>query len=447
LRRLTRPAAETETSVERSSFVRFGSHRNSFKPDFHLMLVDQKPTIIDAPPHCRDDKPGDPQPVRRVLHPATILALVAVTGAVGAGAYHLHIGPFARPAPAPAAIEKMQPFIRAGQRITVPEGSPVRTKLVIQPVEEQDIQRRLVLPAVVEADPSHLIKVLPPLAGRATQLKVQLGERVRAGQPLVVIDSPDLTTAYADYDRAKVLMSLALKNRNRQRILGKDGWTDEKDLQQVETDYLAAEVELQRAGARRKKIGVDAETPNKSRNVTVVAPMAGSVIDLGVAPGAFWNDVTAPLMTIADLSTVWVTASVPEKDTSLVSKGQLVDVIFDAYPGEVFKGHVLFVSDVLDPDTRRTKVRIAFDNPNTRLKPGMFANVSFYAPMRRVPVVPTSALVVKDDANQVLVETEPWTFEARTVDIDFQQGDQVVLKGGVKAGDRIVAKGGVLLGD
>ena len=138
--------------------------------------------------------------------------------------------------------------------------------------------------------------------------------------------------------------------------------------------------------------------------MTVVAPMAGSVIDLGVAPGAYWNDATAALMTVADLSTIWVTASVPEKDTALVAKGQSVDVVFSAYPGEVFKGQVLFVSDVLDPDTRRTKVRIAFKNPDTRLKPGMFANVSFYAPVQRVPVVPTSALVLKDDANQVFVE-------------------------------------------
>ena len=385
--------------------------------------------------------------MRRGLHGATILTLVLIAGAAGAGAYRLYITPFGRSAPAPAAVEKVQPVIRAGQRITVPEGSPVRTKLAIQPVEEQDIQRRLVLPAVVEADPAHLIKVLPPLAGRATQLKVQLGERVKAGQPLVIIDSPDLATAYADYDRAKVMLSLALKNRDRQRILGKAGWTDQKDLQQVESDYSAAQVELQRTEARLQKIGVDADTTNKSRTVTVVAPMAGSVIDLGVAPGAFWNDVTAPLMTIADLRTVWVTASVPEKDISLVSKGQQVDVDFAAYPGEVLKGHVLFVSDVLDPDTRRTKVRIAFENPDTRLKPGMFANVSFYAPVRKVAVVPTSALVVKDDANQVLVEVKPWTFEARTVDIDFQQGDQVVLKSGLKAGERVVVKGGVLLGD
>jgi cobalt-zinc-cadmium efflux system membrane fusion protein len=210
---------------------------------------------------------------------------------------------------------------------------------------------------------------------------------------------------------------------------------------------VTAEVELKRSEARLKQIGVEAETTSKSRTVTVIAPMAGSIIDLAVAPGAYWNDPTAALMTVADLRTIWVTANVPEKDTSLVSKGQAVDVAFPAYPDETLKGQVLFVSDVLDPDTRRTKVRIAFDNPDTRLKPGMFANVSFYTPVQRALVVPTSALILKEDVNQVYVETEPWTFEARTVEINFQQGDRAVLKSGLKAGDRVVVRGGVLLGD
>jgi cobalt-zinc-cadmium efflux system membrane fusion protein len=329
----------------------------------------------------------------------------------------------------------------------VPEGSALRTKLAIEPVAEKEIRRDLVLPAVVEADPSHLIKVAPPLAGRVTQLKVQLGERVQAGQPLVVIDSPDLAAAYSDYDRSTVLLALAQKNRDRQRGLEKVGGAALKDLQQAETEYVTAEVEFQRATAHLKQIGVDPDTANKSRTVTVIAPMAGSVIDLGVAPGEYWNDATAALMTVADLSTVWVTASVPESDTALVAKGQAVDVVFAAYPGEAFHGQVLFVSDVVDPDTRRTKVRTAFDNPAMRLRPGMFANVSFHAPSQSMPVVPTSALLLKDDASQVFVETAPWTFQARSVDIGFQQGDEAVLTSGVKAGDRVVVKGGVLLGD
>jgi cobalt-zinc-cadmium efflux system membrane fusion protein len=413
------------------------------------MPADPNPEIQngDVLPHRGDNPPDSHRPVRGTPSWTNFLTLVVVVGVVVVGGYRLRVGPLGGPEPALSIPAKVPALIRAGTRITVPEGSPVRANLAIEPVTEQDVERSLVLPAAVEADPARLIKVLPPLAGRVTQLKVQLGEQVEAGQPLVVIDSPDLAAAYADYDRAKVLLSLALRSRDRQRALIKIGGAADKDVQQSETDYATADAEMQRTEARLKQIGVDAETTGKARTVTVTAPMAGSVIDLAVAPGAFWNDSTAALMTVADLRTIWVTAGVPEKDTSLVARGQPVDVIFPAYPGEVFKGQVLFVSDVLDTDTRRTKVRIAFANPDTRLKPGMFASASFHAPARRAAVVPTSALVVKDDANQVLVEVAPWTFEARTVDIGFQQGDQAILTSGVKGGDRIVVKGGVLLGD
>lgn len=385
------------------------------------------------------------EPILASSPQAKSVAVLLVLAAVAAGAYWL--GRSGHAERDGAIANTVQPLIRAGNRVTVPDGSAVLSGLVIAPVAERDIKRDLVLPAVVEADPAQLIKVSPPLAGRVTQLKVQLGERVEASQPLVVMDSPDLATAYSDYDRAKVLLALALKNRDRQRGLEKIGGAAQKDLQQAETDYVTAEVEYQRATARLRQIGVDPNVTSQSRTVTVSAPMAGSVIELDVAPGEYWNDATASLMTIADLSTVWVTASVPEKDTSLVAKGQPVEVNFPAYPGETFKGQVLFVSDVLDPDTRRTKVRIAFQNADMRLRPGMFAKVSFYAPAQKAAVVPTSALVLKDDASQVFVETAPWTFEARDVDIGFQEGDEAVVTSGVKTGDRIVVKGGVLLGD
>jgi cobalt-zinc-cadmium efflux system membrane fusion protein len=376
--------------------------------------------------------------------------ILMIGAAIGAGAYRLIATPSGGEA---LTIPKAGTpnLIKKGGRIEIPDGSPLRDKLTIDAIGQKEIKRNLVLPAVVEADPARLVKVLPPLAGRVTQLMVQLGEEVVRGQPLAVLDSPDLATAYADYDRAKVLVVLAQRNRDRLRDLARSGGAALREQQQAETDYVTAEVENQRAGARLRQIGVEPDTAsdkvNKSRTVTISAPVSGSVIDLAVAPGALWNDSTAALMTVADLSTIWVTANVPEKDTSLVAKGQSVDIIFAAYPGEVFNGQVLFVSNVLDPDTRRTKVRINIDNTAMRYKPGMFANVTFFAPRQTMPIVPTTALVLKDDANQVFVEMAPWTFEPVPVEIDFQQGDQAVVQSGLKVGDRVVVKGGVLLND
>lgn len=337
--------------------------------------------------------------------------------------------------------------VREGTRISVPDGSPLRGKLTIGVVGEREIQRKLVLPAVVEADPARTVKVLPPVTGRVTDLRVELGERVAQGQELTVIDSGDLAQAYADIEKARSMETLTKKALDRQLGLEKAGGGAIKDREQAQSDYSQAVAELQRAESRLRAMGVPADQKAQSRLLSIKAPASGSVIDLQIARGAFLNDPTAAIMTIANLGTVWVTANLPEKDTASVTKGQDVEVVLAAYPGEVFAGKVLFISDILDPDTRRTKVRIAFENPYVRLKPNMFATATFLAPQRMAQVIPTRALVLKDEADQVFVEVAPWTFEARNVEIGFQQGDQVVVDGGLNAGERIVVKGGVLLND
>jgi membrane fusion protein, heavy metal efflux system len=349
--------------------------------------------------------------------------------------------------PVAALQEEVPMLIREGARISVPDGSPLRGKLTIGPVAQREIQRKLVLPAVVEADPARTVKVLPPVTGRVTDLKVQLGERVVQGQELAVIDSGDLAQAYADIEKARSVLTLTKKALDRQLGLEKAGGAAIKDREQAQNDYDQAVAELERAQSRLRAIGVPADQKEQSRLLTLKAPIAGSVIDLQAAQGAFLNDSTAAIMTIANLATVWVTANVPEKDTALVTKGQEVDVVFSAYPGEVFAGKVLFISDVLDPDTRRTKIRIAFENLDMKLKPNMFADATFLAPRQTMQVVPTRALVLKDETDRVFVEVAPWTFEARPVEVGFQQSDQAVVEHGLKAGERIVVKGGVLLND
>jgi membrane fusion protein, heavy metal efflux system len=378
-----------------------------------------------------------------------VLGLLGLAGVLLTGAYRQIVASYWTKALAegPAKPDSGPLLVREGDRIIVPEGSPLRAKLTVEAVAEQEIRRTLALPAVVEADPSRLVKVLPPLAGRITQLKVQLGERVKEGQPLAILDSPDLGTAYADHERSTVLLELARKSLDRARGLSKIGGAAVKELQQAETDYVTADVEHNRADARLKQIGVNPETSQPMRTVTIAAPIAGSVTELDVGVGAFWNDPNASLMTIADLSSIWVTANVPEKDTALVSKGQQVEVVFAAYPDEIFKGEVLFVSDVLDPDSRRSKVRIAFPNPGIRLKPNMFASVSFLAAAQTAATVPATALVMKNERDRVFVEVAPWTFVPRPVEVNYQQGNSAIIKSGLAAGERAVVKGGVLLND
>jgi membrane fusion protein, heavy metal efflux system len=346
------------------------------------------------------------------------------------------------------AVPRAQaPFSRVGNRIIVPPESLLRSQLVVADVTTKDVSRSLVLPAMVESDPARTVKVLPPVTGRVVELKVQLGERVVEGQDLAVIDSGDLAQAYSDVEKAQSSTTLTKKALDRQLGLLKIGGGAIKDREQAESDYAQAVAELDRAQTRLRSIGVSAEQIAKSRLLTMKAPVTGSLIDLQIAPGAFLNDMTAAAMTIANLNTIWVTANVPEKDISFVFTGQTVNVTFPAYPDKVFSGKVLFVSDVIEPDTRRNKVRIAFDNPDKLMKPNMFANTTFVAPSVSRLIVPTSALLMTNDRTSVFVEVADWAFERRDVEVAYQEGPTAAVKAGLKPGERIVVKGAVRLND
>ncbi len=351
--------------------------------------------------------------------------------------------------PGHAAVqETTQPaLVHQDDKFIVPEGSALRLRLVVQPVVVKKSPHTLTLPAAVEADPARTINILSPVAGKMLKLSVSLGDRVVKGQPLAVIDSGDLAQAYADDDKGRDALQHAESTLERVRGLHKSGAGSLKDLEQAESDYAQVKAEFRRAEARLKEIGVPSQPKDGSRLLTLTAPTTGSITVLATAPGAFVNDLNASLMTIANLDSVWVTANVPEIDIAHIAKGQSVDVSFAAYTGQVFHGTVAFVSDVVEPDTHRNKVRIAFSNQGGKFKPNMFANASFNIPQESAVFVPNSALLMDNDSTVVFVEVAPWTFIKRPVLPGYGEGDGARIDEGLSPGDRIVVKGGVLLSD
>jgi cobalt-zinc-cadmium efflux system membrane fusion protein len=339
------------------------------------------------------------------------------------------------------------PFSRIGNRIVVPPSSLLRSKLVVEDAATKEVARELVLPAVVEADPARTVNVMPPVTGVVVDLMAQLGGRVVKGEQLAVIDSSDLAQAISDEEKARSALKLTKQTLDRLLILEKTSAIAVKDREQAQSDYAQAQSELERTDARLRAIGAPMDQKANSRLLSVKSPVSGSVISLQVAPGAYLNDPTAAMMTIANLDTVWVTANVPEKDVSFIFTGQTVKVAFASYPDRVFNGKVLFISDVIEPDTRRNKVRIAFENADKALKPNMFANVTFVAPSVTRIMVPNSALLMTNDRTSVFVEVASWAFERRDVEIAYQEGAAAAIKSGLEPGERVVVKGGVRLND
>jgi cobalt-zinc-cadmium efflux system membrane fusion protein len=338
-------------------------------------------------------------------------------------------------------------LLRQGDKIVVPEGSALRSRLTVVPARLLATAARLTLPAIVESDPTRTAAVLPALGGRVVEVKVTLGERVSRGQVLAVIDSGDFAQALGDDDKAADALKLSETNLSRQEQQNKIGAASDRDLDQARSDRTQALAEYTRAEARLKALGVSAASRPASRELQVTAPVSGSITALSVAPGMMINDVTQPLMSIADLSTVWVTAMVPEKDLASVARNQEADVSLDAYPDRRLRGKVLFVADVIEADTRRDKIRIAFANADYALKPNMFATVTLTGAEQSRIVLPSAALLMNNDRTSVFVATAPWTFERRTVDPVLTEGTSVAIRSGLAEGDQVVVSGGILLND
>ena len=340
---------------------------------------------------------------------------------------------------------RVPPLVRQGTAIFIPPVSPYRTHIAVAAAETKSISLSRVVTGTVEADPARTVRILAPVNGRVGELKVELGDNVKKGQPLVTIDSGDLAQAVADAEKARATVKLTKSALERATGLNKAGGLALRELEQAQNDYLQATSELKRAEARLDVIGDNSKLTGQ-RKITLNAPIDGTITALDTAPGDFIDNTTSPMMTISNLERVWVTASVQEKDLSFVQRGERVEVSLVAYPGEIFPGKVEIISQLLEADTRRNKVRISFDNPTGIFKLNMFATVRFFSPPIQRVVVPASALMMVNDVSSVFIEVAPWTFRRHSVQPDADiDGGSVVL--GLNAGERIVVRGGVLLND
>jgi cobalt-zinc-cadmium efflux system membrane fusion protein len=328
--------------------------------------------------------------------------------------------------------------------IAVPENSPIRGRLVIETPKAEQVKATFSAPAVVEADPARYARIYPPLSGRVMELNVCLGDRVSEGQPLVAIDSPEFNEAQGDFLKAKSALELAGKTLARLNLLFEHGVAAQKDVEQAKSDHDVARNELERAQTRLQMYTQSAEH-KLGAPVVVKSPISGTVVELSVSRGEFRNDAATEMMTVADLSTVWLTANVQEKDIRNVRKDGEVTAVLAAYPDDSFSGRVLFIGDILDADTRCIKARIAFPNPECRLKPGMFATATFQCAAESVITVPNTAVFQVDGAPRVFVELAPWTFEPREIRAGAQTSDRTIILAGLLASDRIVAREGSLL--
>ncbi|MDR2697918.1 MAG: efflux RND transporter periplasmic adaptor subunit [Holophagales bacterium] len=340
--------------------------------------------------------------------------------------------------------EPFDVFILKEGKFFVPEASPLRNALQIQAVEELLIEAGFSAPASVEADPADVVKFHVPMPGRIEKIHVRLGDSVTKGQALVTIDSSELAQLNAEYQKAKSAERKAKRDFDRVTELYQHDIASKKELEESETEYSFQQSELKQAEIRFIQLGV--QPGDITGGILVLrSPIDGKVSEMEASGGSYWNDSSAPLMVIANLSNVYFTASVQEKDIPRLYPGQAVSVAVTSFSDEVFKTKVMTTGELLDPETRTVKVRLPIENSGHRLLPSMYATANFMIKPHAGIMVPVSAVIQDAKGSKVFVESSDWVFEDRAVQTGIESGNQIEIIKGLSAGERIVAREGVLL--
>jgi membrane fusion protein, heavy metal efflux system len=333
---------------------------------------------------------------------------------------------------------------------TVPQDQMAHIQVV--PVQKIKLPRTLRLTGTVTYNLFKTTPVFTAVGGPVHEILVAPGENVKAGQPLLTVNSPDYSQLRSGYMKARDAAQLTEKNLKRAQDLYEHHAIAERDLEQAESDRAQAEADLQSADASLKVLGItDPEALLKapaSFQVPLRSPVSGEITDRLVGPGQLLAAGTTQCFTISDMSTVWVLLNIYQSDMSYVQVGDTVEISTDSYPG-TFHGRVSYIAPALDPTTRTLQARIVTDNPGQKLKNNMYVSGTLQAGAINDALVVPDASVLHDTENMPFVYVQTGDkanqFGRRVVTIGENHDGKTQITSGLKEGERVVGDGGIFL--
>jgi membrane fusion protein, heavy metal efflux system len=340
-----------------------------------------------------------------------------------------------------------------------------RVGIQIQAVVTQQVPRELTVAGQVQIDEQHTSHLGTIADGLITSVDVLPGVAVRPGQHLGDLHSHmvhetvgALIQAFAEVDRQRSAVAFATQAQQRYHHLYsiqasslEESQRSDQDLSQVKKMQVDAEstVRMEREHlSELLQVEPESLTPNNLYDKELIpmrSPIDGVVIARNVSVGQV-VPTGFEAFVISNLHTVWVTASVNEKDLPLVRVGVPAEVVSQGYPDQIFHGRVGMIGDVLDPQTRTVPVRIVVPNPGILLRPGMFASAHITESQTDAALfVPEEALQDINGMRVVFTTTDGTTFKARTVNIGTRSQGKVQIIDGLGPQDHIVVKGAFMV--
>jgi cobalt-zinc-cadmium efflux system membrane fusion protein len=343
----------------------------------------------------------------------------------------------------------ISPSSNATNSLPLVKASPsLMTKLKVIAIGEGQLHDSFRLPARIDLDQQHVARIGTTVTGRIIETEAVLGQEVRKGEKLATLNSTELGLAQSTYLKTNAQVNLKRLVVTRAKRLMDSGIIAPADIQERETMLAEAEVDLRTATDQLRALGMssnDMARLAKEKKINSILPITasiqGTIVERQVTVGQVVQPADA-LFTVANLSHVWVVAELPEQQASWAHKGDEAEVTIAALPNETLHGQLIYVADMVDPNTRTVTVRIELPNPQRNLKPHMLANLLIRKQGVQELILPDSAVIRDNDTDHVFVETGPDEFELRPVTLGALNVNSRPILDGLKLGDKVVVEGG-----
>jgi membrane fusion protein, copper/silver efflux system len=298
-------------------------------------------------------------------------------------------------------------------------------------VERRPLANKKHLTAYVTTDETRTSNVQLRTSGWVRDLLVdQTGQYVRAGQPLMTIYSPELAQAQQD---------LLVARKATQKTVA------DSDLTYVRTQLLnAARQKLRLLGLADQDVKAIEDSDSAVTNLTLRSPVSGYVLEKTVVAGQYVS-ADQNLLTIADLSKVWVLAEIYEQDLSGIALGQKAEMSVTALPGETFGGTVSFIYPTVSSTSRALRIRLEFANSSLSLRPGMYADVRLLEESAAVLTISVEAVMDGGETRYAFVVHNGKHFEPRLLKLGRSDGDWTEVLSGVMEGEEVVTSANFLI--
>jgi len=375
-----------------------------------------------------------PSPFRRAPRALAAALAAALLLTLAACGDEKPAAPAAAAAPATDPLEVVVPPAMAGN-------------FKVQKLGQAEIAAVQEVSGRIEANERQVTRIGASVTGRVTEVLAEVGDRVRPGQVLARVASPELTTAQLGYLRAHASTALAERAVERARQLIQADVIGSAELQRRESELSIARAELRAAGDQLRLIGIPAGAIAQLRDAgslqaqaAVVATQGGVVVERKISQGQVAQPGD-PLFTVADLGNVWVVGALPEQAARNVQTGQSVEIEVPALGGRLLSGQIVHVGDTVSAETRTVAIRTQVDNAQRELKPQMLATLRIQGGAQKMLALPAAAVVRENDRDHVFVKQADNRYRLAPVELGAASNGVRPLLKGVPEGAEVVVEG------